>query len=154
MKTITTILIAGIALMANVVYSHSGAEGIVKERMDAMQDMGDKSKLVADMFKGKTEFNKDALTNAADAFVQHGAQMAELFPDTKMSRTGSQTDALPRIWNEWDDFNEKITEFTDLSESLRKTVATTDDVSQLKKAFFITTKGCSGCHKQFRKPKR
>jgi len=79
--------------------------------------------------------------------------MAEQFPDTEESRTGSKTEALPRIWEEWDDFSKKVVEFVELSESLKDIVSTTEDERQLKKAFFYTTKSCSGCHKRFRKPK-
>jgi len=95
--------------------------------------MGDQSKLVADMFKGRVEFNKNALSDAAESFSKHGS--------------------LPKIWEEWDDFSAQVTEFVDLSDALKKEVATTDDKGQLKKMFFKTTKSCSGCHKQFRKPK-
>jgi len=141
-------------LLAGIVHSHSGAEGIVKERMDAMTDMGEKSKLVADMFKGRSEFDRNAVADAADAFVSHGARMAELFPDTKESRTGSNTDALPRIWEEWDEFKQYIIEFTEHSESLKNTVSTSEDITQLEKAFSRAVRDCSGCHKRFRKPKR
>jgi len=153
MKTIPTSLFVIGVLVTGIVYSHSGATGIVKERMDAMADMGEKSKLVADMFKGKSEFDRNALADAADAFALHGTRMVELFPNTEESRTGSKTEALPRIWEEWDEFSKQVTEFVELSESLKNTVSITEDVGQLKKAFFKTTKGCSGCHKRFRKPK-
>ena len=63
MKTITAGLIVCSFLLAGIGNSHSGASGVVKERMDAMTDMGDKSKLVADMFKGKTEFDRIAITD-------------------------------------------------------------------------------------------
>lgn len=150
----TTILIAiSSLLIAGSVYSHSGAKGIVKERMVAMKDMGDKSKIVADMFKGKAEFDRSALVDAADAFVMHGSEMTELFPDTEDSRTGSKTEALPKIWDQWDDFNSLIAEFVTRSEALQLTVASTEDPSELKKAFFQTTKSCSSCHKGYRKPK-
>ncbi|MFK7854223.1 MAG: cytochrome c [Granulosicoccus sp.] len=153
MKIIATALFFVGVLMAGIVNSHSGAKGIVKERMDAMENMGDKSKLVADMLKGEREFDATALVDAADAFVLHGTRMAELFPDTEESRTGSNTEALPRIWDEWDDFSKRVNEFIELSESLKTTVSTTEDVGQLKKAFFQTRRSCSGCHKRFRKPK-
>lgn len=145
--TVLTLTIAG------AVFAHSGATGVVKKRMDAMSDMGDRSKLVADMFKGKTEFDKAAIVDAADAFVMHGSAMTELFPDTKDSRTGSKTEALPAIWEGWDEFNEMVTEFVSKSETLQSTVSDTDDPKALKVAFFKTTKSCSGCHKRFRKPK-
>ena len=153
MKRTTTLLALVSLLVAGTVYSHSGAKGIVKERMEAMKDMGDKSKIVADMYKGKIDFERTALAEAADAFVMHGDGMTELFPDTNDSRTGSKTEALPKIWDQWDDFNTLVTDFVTRSEALQSTVASTEDAGQLKKAFFQTTKSCSGCHKRFRKPK-
>jgi len=36
--------------------AHSGAMGIVKERMDSMATLGDYAKAVGDMLKGKTAF--------------------------------------------------------------------------------------------------
>ena len=153
MKFKTLILVALSLTVAGAVFAHSGATGVVKKRMDAMSDMGDRSKLVADMFKGKTEFDKAAIIDAVDAFVMHGSAMTELFPDTMDSRTGSKTEALPAIWEQWDEFNDLVTEFVSKSETLQSTVSETDDSKVLKVEFFKTTKTCSGCHKRFRKPK-
>lgn len=153
MKSIATCLFVVGALTASIVYAHSGAMGIVKERMDAMKDMSDKSKVVADMFKGRSEFDRNAIVDAADAFVLHGKQMAELFPDTEESRTGSETEALKRIWDEWDDFSKRVTEFVEHSESLKEIVVSTEDTGRLKKAFLKTSKSCLDCHRRFRKPK-
>ena len=152
-KTTTALLLFICLLTAGFVYSHSDATGIVKQRMDAMKDMSDKSKIVNGMLKGKTEFNSAAVADAADSFILHGTEMSELFPDTDMSRTGSKTEALPKIWNDWEDFEKRVLEFVELSQTLKETVEATDDVGTLKKAFFNTAKSCSGCHKQFRKPK-
>lgn len=43
-----------------------------------MEDMAAKSKIVADLFKGKTTFNHDALVVAADAFVIYGTHMTDV----------------------------------------------------------------------------
>ena len=153
MNRLITVVTFSILLIAGTVYAHSGATGVVKKRMDAMGDMGDKSKIVADMYKRKIEFDRAALSEAADAFVMHGANMVEMFPDTEHSRTGSKTEALPRIWDEWDAFNTLATKFVTRSEALQETIASTEDATLLKKAFFQTTKSCSACHKRFRKPK-
>ena len=61
MKYKKQILIALTLTATGAVLAHSGATGVVKQRMDAMVDMGDKSKIVANMFKGKTEFDKACL---------------------------------------------------------------------------------------------
>ena len=153
MKYKKQILIALTLTATGAVLAHSGATGVVKQRMDAMVDMGDKSKIVANMFKGKTEFDSAAIVDAADAFVMHGSAMSELFPDSKDSRTGSKTEALPKIWEQWDDFNELVEEFVSKSEVLQSAVGETEDETALKVAFFKTTKTCSTCHKRFRKPK-
>lgn len=142
-----------VLLVSGVVHSHNGATGIVKQRMDAMGDMGDRSAEVADMFKGKTAFDKQLIAAAADSFIEHGMEMPGLFPDNKMSRTGSQTEALPAIWSRWEEFTELADDLVTRSESLQALVETTDEPRTLKRAFFRTTKSCSGCHKQFRKPK-
>ena len=152
MKITAPLAILLSSLMVGMAYSHSGAMGVVKERMAAMENMDKKSKVAADMFKGKLEFNKDAIADAADSFTEHSKQMIALFPDTKESRNG--TEALPEVWERWDDFSSRVAEFIELSDALKHTVATTDDQGQLKKAFLSTLNSCSGCHKRFRKPKR
>ena len=140
-------------LLGGLVYGHSGVTGIIKERMDAMKDMGDKSKVVADMFKGKAAFDQAAVVDAAESFILHGKGMKEVFPDTHESRHGKKTEALPVIWEEWDDFAAQVDEFVALSESLAQTAQAGADERALKAAFFKTTKSCSSCHERFRKPK-
>lgn len=141
-------------LITSSVLAHTGATGIVKERMEAMSDMGDKAKVVSDMFKGKTDLTVAAVAEAADAFVVHGASMSNLFPDTTQSRTGKTTRALPNIWDDWNDFTSQVAEFEANSEVLQKLSQGTTDIDVLKKAFIKTAKNCSGCHKQFREPKK
>ena len=128
------------AFCSGFVLAHGDATGVVKERMDAMSDMGDKSKLVADMYKGKTDFDASAVVAAADAFVEHSAGMSDLFPDSKASRSGSDTEALPVIWDNWDEFSKKATQFATSSKVLQEVVASTSDQGELKKAFFKTIK--------------
>ncbi len=148
-------LVAALTLnITGAAFAHSGATGVVKERMDAMVDLGERSKQVADMFKGKSEFDSTVILNAADIFVKHGTTLISLFPDTKTSRTGSKTEALPAIWEEWNIFSKQADEFLKRSESLQQKVSETNDPKILKAAFFKTAKTCSACHKRFRKPKR
>ena len=154
MKTLK-ITITGLCIaMSCAVLAHSGATGIVKERMDAMKDMGKMSKQITAMFKGKTRFEHSALVEAADAFVIHGNEMKALFPDTHDSRMGKKTEALPKIWEDEEGFSEAVDEFIELSESLQLTVSDTQDEQVLKKAFLQTAKSCRSCHKKYRKPKR
>lgn len=90
--------------------AHSGATGVMKERMDAMGEMGDEMKRLAPMMRGQTEYDPDVVRNAADTMIGHaGAQMTELFPE---GSNGEPSEALDTIWEDWE-------EFTALAEALR-----------------------------------
>jgi len=134
-------------------YAHTGATGIVKERMDGMKAMNDKLKPVMQMYKGKTRFSPAIAADAATAFVVHGSEMIDLFPDTGESRVGQSTEALPRIWEDWDDFNERAEEFVELSKSFQLALAASQDPDQTKRFFYDVANSCRSCHKLYRKPR-
>ena len=147
-----------VMVMVGQVMAHSGAMGVVKERMDAMTTLGDHAKAVGDMLKGKTAFELAAVETAAEAFITHGEQIPALFPDTNESRTGSKTEALPAIWENWEDFTALSTQLTEDSRVLA-TVASdlragkqnaSDQSRAVRAAFFRASKSCSGCHERFR----
>ena len=151
-------LFLGVLVMVGQVMAHSGAMGIVKQRMDAMKTMGDQAKAVGDMLKGKSAFDLTAVEAAAQAFITHGEQIPALFPDTNESRTGSKTEALPAIWENWDDFTALSTQLTENSRVLATVTSelstgtqSTDEQSRaVRAAFFKASKSCSGCHERFR----
>lgn len=144
------ILIAGAGCSA-VAFAHGGATGIVKERMDGMMAMGKALGIVADMFKGKTSFNAAQVTSAAKTVEIHAAEMIELFPDTKHSRQGKGTEALPAIWQDKDEFNALARLLETKSQELGQIAASGDQV-QVRRAFAEAAKVCSACHQDYRKP--
>lgn len=152
------VLLFGIVVIAGQALAHTGAMGIVKERMDGMSILGDHAKSVGDMLKGKASFDIVAVEEAAQAFVTHGEKIPSLFPDTEQSREGMATEALPAIWDNWDDFVALAEKFTNDSQALL-TVASNlasgtqsvDDQSKaVRSPFFKTAKNCSACHERFR----
>jgi cytochrome c556 len=151
------LLLSGL-IIAGQAMAHSGAMGIVKERMDGMSILGDHAKSVGNMLKGKTPFQIVAVQGAAQAFVMHGKQIPAYFPDTKESREGSETEALPAIWDNWEDFTALARQFAEdsqklvtLSDGLSIGTQSAEDQSRaVRAAFFRTSKSCSGCHERFR----
>lgn len=53
-----------------------------------MKEMGDASKVIADMVKRKRTLDAEEIRGLADDMQRHAAQVPELFPDTKDSREG------------------------------------------------------------------
>lgn len=148
----------GIALIVMSVKAHEGASGVIKQRMDAMKSMGDYAKTVGDMFKGKTTLDISTISAASEDFVLHGQLIPTQFPDTPESREGLMTEALPNIWDDWQQFTALAEQFTRDSRQLGVVAAklqssgTLDSGStrNLRSVFFKTVKSCSDCHEHFR----
>ena len=83
-----------IALMgAGAVFAHSGATGIVKERMQAMKAIGKSMKTLGAMAKGETGLSAAKLKAASQTISGHAAEFDRLFPNTKASRKSHVTEA-------------------------------------------------------------
>ena len=157
-KLLTMALFVGAIALTTQVMAHNGAMGIVKERMDAMAILGDHAKAVGDMLKGKRAFELDAVDVAAQAFIEHGERIPKLFPDTEDSRLGPGSEALPAIWERWDEFSSLATQFTEDSRSLASIVSelssgelsANEQSRTIRSSFFKTVKNCSACHENFR----
>lgn len=102
MKLTTLTLTLAATVFAAVALAHSGATGVVKERMDAMDAMGHAIKRVAPMFQGELGYDADAVREAAETFRSHaGEAMTRLFPK---GSNGKPSEAMDTIWRNWDEF--------------------------------------------------
>lgn len=132
--------------------SHSGATGIVKERMDNMINMGKALGAVADMFKGKRNFDPNIVSRTGDILIEHSKLLNVQFPDNHDSREGSNTAALPAVWDKNDEFLALAKSLEEKAEAL-KLIADSGNLKNIKIAFGQTAKVCSACHADFRKKK-
>lgn len=86
MKRTAFLLLAGFLLAA-----HGGAAGIVKQRMDAMVDIGRAMKTVRGAIRRSAP---DAVRDAAARVAGHAAEIPKLFPDGSFHYP---SEALPAI---------------------------------------------------------
>ncbi|WP_372599309.1 cytochrome c [Amphritea sp.] len=115
---LSTCLVAVTALTAQQVVAHGNATGVVKERMDLMEDMKDSVKAVSAIFKGQTDYNADTIRNAAETIKAHsGDAMTKLFPEGSLS---GHSEAKPLIWEEWQRFKNLADRQVRLAEGLYK----------------------------------
>lgn len=101
---------------------------------------------MADMVRGKTEFNAEEFSKRAHKLQELSSMPIEGF--VTGSYAGSNT--LPVIEKEWNTFVEKMTSFEQAANKLAS-AADTGDLNQIRTAFGDAGKGCKGCHDQFRK---
>lgn len=102
MRTRVVILATAVTIAGAAALAHSGATGVVKERMDGMAALGKVVKELTPMIRGQTQFDADQVRGSADLMITHaGEQMTRLFPE---GSDGMPSQALPVIWEDWEEF--------------------------------------------------
>ena len=121
--------------------------GVIDERQKLLKDMSKATKPVGAMFKGEAEFDLAKVQAALKVIQETAPRLPPLFPDD--SKTGGDTEALPVIWDEKADFQDRFKKLADAAKAAEATI--TDEAT-----FPDTWKqvmGNCGCHKKYRKPK-
>lgn len=111
-------IFAGVAAigLASAALAHTGATGIVKERMVAMSAMGDAVKEISPMMSGEADYDAAAVREAAEVIGMHaGETMTRLFPEDNENEASYVKDA---IWEDWETFAELAERLHSYSEGL------------------------------------
>jgi cytochrome c556 len=141
---IIRIVLAGAALAIGIT-ALVAQEDPIKARKALMKGNGDQAKIGAGMAKGEAPFD---LAKAKAIFAQYSdaaAKMPSLFPDN--SKTGGDTEALPKVWETMDDFKAKFVKFGQDAKAAESSVT---DLDSFKAAFGTVQKNCGGCHETYR----
>ncbi len=144
---VCVVLVCGIS----AAFAHSGATGIVKERMDSMKDTGKQMKTIGEMVKGKTPYEREKAATAARTISLNAAKIPELFPE---GSTSHPSEALPAIWQEWGSFEELAGRMGQSADALFKAANTASSGSELGSAFRQLAGTCKSCHEKFRLEKK
>jgi cytochrome c556 len=145
----TIMLLAGLASVTNVI-AHGGATGVVKQRMDAMSDMAGAMKKMAPVVKGKQAFNRVLFIESGELIAGHSNMLPDLFPDGSIE---GSSEALPAIWQQWDDFMSLSDRTKTNAEKLVKMAQDGAELRPLTKQFVKIAGDCKACHKNYRKKK-
>lgn len=137
-------------LGAGAVFAHSGATGIVKERMEAMKAIGKTMKALGAMAKGDAAFSAAKMKAASETIKGHAGNIDRLFPDTKKSRKSHVTEAAPAIWEQKPEFLTLAKKMAEVAGGL-ETISSRNELGGQMKALAAT---CKGCHEKFRIKKK
>lgn len=131
-----------------LVFAHSGATGIVKERMALMERIADQMKTIGEMVQGKRPYDAEHASNAAQALKDHAGRINDLFPE---GSNHSPSETLSTVWSDWEEFERLTAEFSIAADALSKSAASADEVTAMRSGFADVAKTCSECHQKFRK---
>lgn len=157
MKSISPKLMAlGLSLAVAVggttslVYAHSGAMGVVKERMELMKGMGDAMKTMGAMFKGQADYDPAVVAEKAAYLADHANKIPDLTPE---GSNENPSEALPIIWQEWDGYVESSELLGTEGAKLVEIANNGAEERAAKIQFAKVSKTCGTCHEKYRKPK-
>jgi cytochrome c556 len=121
-------------------------EDPIAARKALMKANGDQAKIAGDMVKGTVPFDMAAAHKIFATFQNAAAKMPGLFPDT--SKTGGDTAADPKIWDNMVDFKARFQKF---GEDAKAADASVTDLDSFKAAIGnIGKNDCGGCHQNYR----
>ncbi len=147
--TLSTCLI-GVAALA---WGHSGAEGVVKQRMDLMVTVGKATKEIGRMLKGELSYDNDRVAFLARAIAKTGGDaLTGKFPKNSIM---GPSEARPAIWTDWQRFADLSAQLTSRAEALASGAGNARDGGDRAPAalFAAMAETCTACHKDFRAKK-
>ena len=156
------ILIASAAIVATTAaaFAHSGATGVVKERMDQMKAVAASMKAIGGMIKGAVPYDAATVEIEAAKIAKHGGEaLTRLFPE---GTTKHPSEARAEIWTDWDRFSTIADDLARYAAALSKGAGNDRSVSaggadlaaMSPYDLFMKVAGtCSACHEDFRQKK-
>jgi len=132
-------------LFAVTVAAAVAADDPIKARKALMKENGKQAKEGVAMVKGEAPFDLAKAKAILATFENAAVKAPPLFPDT--AKEGGETQALPAIWQNKADFEQR---FTKLGADAKAAEASVTDLASFKTAFSGIGKDCGGCHELYR----
>ena len=125
--------------------AHEGATGVVKERMELMKGIRDDMKPLRNVVRGRDTYNQRKFMERVQSIKAVSADIPSLFPEGSLQKP---SEALPAIWENWDDFTAQANRFNESVLSLEQAVMS-NDLSQIKSTFRSVAQTCKACHDDY-----
>jgi cytochrome c556 len=133
-----------VLLVSGAAFSHEGATGIVKQRMDEMEHVGRVVKRINERLKSKRGLPE--IVRDAEEIRATAARIPSLFPP---GSGDGHSEAKPIVWERWPEFEAASRALVDESEKLAA-VARSGQERAIAAQLGSMTRACSGCHDVFR----
>jgi cytochrome c556 len=138
----TACVAIAIALGASAVVAQTNA---ISERKEIMKGVGAAAKTGAALARGTQPYDNAKAQAVFATYAVAAAKMPSLFPDD--SKTGGETTASPKIWEDMNGFKAAFAKF---EADAKAAQASVKDLDSFKAAFGAMGKNCGGCHEVFR----
>lgn len=122
----------------------------IAARKALMKANNDNAKAMVQTIRGQKPYDVAAVEAAFAQWAETAHKFPGLFPEN--SKTGDDTRAMPKIWQNKKDFDEKAAAFGKaVADNRDKAMASLDG---LKAAIPVIGKTCDNCHEDYRLPRQ
>src|SRR5215469_949950 len=140
-----TRIVLAVGAVALAVTAVAAQSDPIAARKALMKKNGDEAKIAAAMVRGEAPFDLAKAKAALASFEEAGEKAPSLFPDN--SKTGGDTAALPKIWEDKADFNARLAK---MAADAKAASGSVTDLDSFKAAMGTLGKQCGGCHELYR----
>jgi len=145
-RTVSIRTVFAVTAIALGVCAAAAQQDPIAARRALMKANGDAAKTAGAMAKGDAPFDLAAAHKIFATFENAAAKMPALFPDN--SKTGGDTAADPKIWENMPDFKARFAKF---GEDAKAADASVKDLDSFKAALGdIGKNDCGACHQNYR----
>lgn len=137
----SVIVLAGLAVGLCAVSAQANP---IAERQQAMKAVGAATREGAAIAKGEASFEAAKAQAVFKTYADAAKKLPALFPDS--SKTGGETTAAPKIWEDQGGFKAALAKF----EADATAGAGVTDLAGFRTAFGAATKNCGACHEAYR----
>ncbi len=146
MKPIVLVAVAALAASGTLALAHKGASGVMKERMDMMSVLGNNTKALAMMARGRTALDWQIVEQAGQAAVHTGQTFPEKFPADSFK---APSEAKRNIVSELENFTLLAVGLAEAGQALQNAADMQDEGAFLV-AFQGYAQTCKACHSLYR----
>ncbi len=149
-RLLPILVLAGTALLCalgSVAANTPSGDRVIAYRQNVLGLVGWNFSALSQMVRGQRDWDAAEFTRRAERVASLSKMLDEGF--TPGSDKGADTEALPAIWENFDDFSAKLADFEREADALA-TVARAGDVDAIKAQFAKTGGTCKACHDQYK----
>ena len=146
-------VLSGLAIFSGIALLASGlavAQDPIAQRRAVMKTVGGAAKTGGQMVKGEVPFDAKKASDVMTAVATGWPEFVKQFPDT--AKTGGETTASPKIWENRKDFEDKGAVLKAKAEAA--SAAAMKDEAAFKTAYGEFVGTCKGCHETYRIQKK
>jgi cytochrome c556 len=133
--------LAGVCVGATLVLAQN--LDAIKQRREVMKTIAKASSVNFKMMKGETPFDLAKVQSGLQTFQEQFPKLKALFPED--AKTGGDTDASPKIWQQRAEFEAVINKFVADAKAAGGTIK---DEASFKAEYPKIVNSCGNCHKE------